>query len=591
MAIVYRTINGNGSLTTLTGGSLRDRVLGYGVTFIDDSVVDVDRNFAETLYGNGDTDLLYGGGGNDTLLGGSGDDQLYGGTGNDALDGGSDNDQLYGGTGNDVLGGGSGNDSLNGDDGTDTLNGGSGDDNLNGGLGNDIINGGSGIDSFVTTSALHQMSFVRVNSSTLRVTGTEGADTVSGIEFLQFAGESIAISKFNDLNGVVALHDSASATENNLNVASSALLFNDLSLKAGNALGIVAGLDGLAGQTTEGVNVYLVDGSLHFAEDETGYDYLAEDAVLNTVFSYTLGNGTGLTDVATVALAITGVNDAAVFGGTLNGSIDPNAVENTVSGDASTTDVDGTADAFLLVEAGTSSGNGYGTYQVNASGVWEYTLDKTNAAVARLADGGLLTDTIGLTALDGSVQSVSVQIAPGNLDFELGRAYWNFLGEADVVGSDVAPLPTSGSYFASMTSSGSDISTIEGFLDLAPGTLASLNASPTNGSAIKTTLHHSEAIISVSFDWFFQSNDYSPFNDFSFFAFANGNPIKLSDIATVGDYGNSGWQTAVINVSVPDTGSIDIGFGVVNTRDTDKDSQLFIDNITVIELVGVPVPE
>jgi VCBS repeat-containing protein len=433
MSITYRNISSNGSLATLTGFSTADRLLGYGVTLSGSSISDLDRNFAETLYGNGETDLLYGGGGNDKLYGGSGNDQLYGGSGNDSLDGGSENDQLYGGTGIDTLVGGSGNDNLDGGAGSDkldggsdndylyggvgtdvdTLIGGSGDDRLEGGLGNDIVDGGSGIDTFITTEALRQMAFTRVNATTLRVTGrTEGTDTVSGAEFLQFAGEDISISKFNNLNGVVALHDDASATENNLSVAESTLLFNDLSLKVDAPLGIVTtGEEGLVGQTLEGVNVYLVDGILHFANGETGYDYLAAETVLETQFTYTLGNGTGLTDTAPVALFITGQNDAAIFGGDLAKTILATADGDTVSGDASTTDVDGIDDAFEIVSAGHESAEGYGTYQVNATGQWVYTLDKTNEAVLDVIDnGGALTDTILLTAEDGSVQSVEIAI-------------------------------------------------------------------------------------------------------------------------------------------------------------------------------------
>lgn len=144
MAII-RVISGNGSTVNLMGSSESERILGYGVSW-SEGLVDLDLNFAETLYGNGGVDYLYGGGGNDTIYGGSGNDELVGGSGNDLLYGGSENDILYGGTGNDLVDGGSGHDTLEGGDGADTLNGGSGNDILYGGSGADVINGGGGDD-------------------------------------------------------------------------------------------------------------------------------------------------------------------------------------------------------------------------------------------------------------------------------------------------------------------------------------------------------------------------------------------------------------------------------------------------------------
>ena len=97
-------------------------------------------SIANTLRGEGGSDLIVGKGGNDTL---------YGGSGNDTLHGGSGNDRLYGGAGNDTLNGGAGNDALFGGAGNDTLNGSAGNDSLSGGLGTDRLNGGDGADTYV----------------------------------------------------------------------------------------------------------------------------------------------------------------------------------------------------------------------------------------------------------------------------------------------------------------------------------------------------------------------------------------------------------------------------------------------------------
>lgn len=49
---------------------------------------------------------------------------------------------------------------------------------------------------------------------------------------------------------------------------------------------------------------------MHFADGETGYDYLDESESLIPHFSYTLGNGSGLTDSATVDLTIAGAGES-----------------------------------------------------------------------------------------------------------------------------------------------------------------------------------------------------------------------------------------------------------------------------------------
>lgn len=101
----------------------------------------------DTLNGTWRKDTIHGDAGNDKIDGGKGDDKLYGDAGNDTLKGGSGNDQLYGGAGNDVIYGGKGKDKLNGDAGDDYLNGGNGKDQLYGGAGNDSLNGGRGDDA------------------------------------------------------------------------------------------------------------------------------------------------------------------------------------------------------------------------------------------------------------------------------------------------------------------------------------------------------------------------------------------------------------------------------------------------------------
>ena len=100
---------------------------------------------------------------------------------------------------------------------------------------------------------------------------------------------------------------------------------------------------------------------------------------------------------------------------------------------------------------------------------------------------------------------------------------------------------------------------------------ATLTADSSLGSAVSGV---------TSFDWFFQANDYMPFNDYGYMT--DGNFYLLSDIATVGDYANSGWNTYTFGSAY--TGYLE--FGVNNVLDTSLSSQLHISNVS-----AVPEPE
>src|SRR5690606_10464377 len=80
-----------------------------------------------------------------------------------------------------------------------------------------------------------------------------------------------------------------------------------------------------------------------------------------------------------------------------------------VSGALTITDADAGEAVFQAV-SGAASTNGYGTFDVDASGNWTYTLDNTNAAVQGLAAGDTLADSFTVTTADGTTQLVTVTI-------------------------------------------------------------------------------------------------------------------------------------------------------------------------------------
>ncbi|WP_084506792.1 calcium-binding protein [Geminicoccus roseus] len=175
-------------------------------------------NDGDQLFGEGGNDIIYGGAGDDTIQGGDGNDsRLIGGIGNDiidgnggddSIDGGSGADVLNGGAGDDILVGGAGNDNIRGLDGNDILTGGFGADILDGGLGqdrfiggqgNDTIQGGSGNDTAVYNGPSSRYSWTETSFDTWKITdkvgtGGLGTDTLTNIEFLEFANGTIRLS-------------------------------------------------------------------------------------------------------------------------------------------------------------------------------------------------------------------------------------------------------------------------------------------------------------------------------------------------------------------------------------------------------------
>lgn len=187
-------------------------------------------------------------------------------------------------------------------------------------------------------------------------------------------------------------------------------------------------------------------------------------------------------------------------------------------------------------------------------------------------NGGVSTKVIDFT-----ITGVNDATADNNLGFELGDfTSWQTLG-AVFIQAGGAP---EGNYMAHLDSDGASESNIESFLGVGSSALNNIVNVPTFGAAIKTTLSLN-AGDTVSFDWYFDGNDFFPYNDTSFFTSLNGNLSRLSDIATVGDFGDSGWNTSSFTVTL--TGVYDFGFGVVNSLDAAiaNNSSLYVDNITI----------
>ena len=106
-------------------------------------------------------------------------------------------DVLRGLGGDDTLGGGDGLDTLEGGNGNDTITGGNGNDTLTGGNGNDSIDGGDGDDTAVFSGNSSDYSIVFgagqvVVTDNVPGDGDDGSDTLTGVEFLEFADQTVS---------------------------------------------------------------------------------------------------------------------------------------------------------------------------------------------------------------------------------------------------------------------------------------------------------------------------------------------------------------------------------------------------------------
>ena len=110
-----------------------------------------------------------------------------------------------------------------------------------------------------------------------------------------------------------------------------------------------------------------------------------------------------------VADVLFGIPPDAVIGGDVSGSvIEDDAL--TASGQLDIAD-DDAGEAFF--EAATISG-AHGSLTIDASGAWTYEVDNDQAAVQSLGAGDVLTVTVTVSSVDGTVQSIAITITGTN---------------------------------------------------------------------------------------------------------------------------------------------------------------------------------
>lgn len=225
----------------------------------------------------------------------------------------------------------------------------------------------------------------------------------------------------NDAVVVQAAIDTGAVAEdsgNPLLTTSGAIQFSDADLSDTHSASVAADAGNLLGGvltasvTSDSTGVG--DGAVtwNYQVDNSATQHLAAGETLTEYFTVSIADNHGSTISQQVAITVTGTDDLSVVSGQTSGSVIEDAAVPSVSGKLDAFDIDGANDNFTAA-AGNAS---YGSYTVDATGHWSYTLDNANAAVNALHTGESLVDSFTVLTADGVSQQVSITI-DGHTDF------------------------------------------------------------------------------------------------------------------------------------------------------------------------------
>jgi len=149
---------------------------------------------------------------------------------------------------------------------------------------------------------------------------------------------------------------------------------------------------------TNGTVIINADGTLDYTPNT---NFAGDDTII-----YTVSDGNGGTDSASVAITVNPVADPAdiTVQATDSAVTEDDANDNTASGTVNVSDADSGEGTLSSATAN------YGSPTVDGSGNWTYTLDNTNTTVQALKAGETLTDTITFTSDDGTTATQDITI-------------------------------------------------------------------------------------------------------------------------------------------------------------------------------------
>ena len=210
------------------------------------------------------------------------------------------------------------------------------------------------------------------------------------------AGSSLEIRVTLSNQAPIAAEDAAQVLEDGA-AASGNVLANDRDPNAGTTLkvaapGSYAGAYGTLVLAQDGSYTYTLNGG------DARVQALGEGQTLREQFAYVVTDGIA-TDASTLAITITGSNDAPVVAADSAAVAEDGVVS--ASGNVLANDSDVDAGALLAVAAPGTYAGAYGTLVIALDGSYTYRLDNDAKAVQSLAHGASAVDSFSYGATDG----------------------------------------------------------------------------------------------------------------------------------------------------------------------------------------------
>ncbi|WP_304505157.1 VCBS domain-containing protein [Achromobacter sp. ES-001] len=155
-----------------------------------------------------------------------------------------------------------------------------------------------------------------------------------------------------------------------------------------------------AGKGTYGAFVVDANGKWTYTLDNASakVQALADEQKVTDTITVTVNDGHGGTATQLITVTVTGTNDAPTIAGNATGAVKEDGTL-TANGQLTKSDIDLT-DTHTWSVSNNGAGT-YGTFVVDSSGKWTYTLNNTSANVQGLKEGQQVTDTITVTVNDG----------------------------------------------------------------------------------------------------------------------------------------------------------------------------------------------
>lgn len=349
--------------------------------------------------------------------------------GNDTIEGGTGDDVIDGQGGDDVITGGTGNDEITGGDGADDMSGGDDRDTFIGGNDGDVVDGGTGstaagdVDDVDTLDLTGEGPFRVINETP----DADGNSTSGTIEFLDGAGDPTGDTlDFTEIEVILGdrenqdpdADDDTGSGDEDTDITGN-VLTNDSDPDAGDTLTVIDNTD-----PSNGTVIIDANGDYIYTPDD---DFFGDDS-----FTYTVSDGNGGTDTATVNLTVNPVNDA------------PDAVDDSNSTDfetdvvinvlANDTDVDNPASDLTVTAISVPAAQGTLT-PTGTEG--EYTFTPADGFEGTATVSYSISDGAGGT--DSATHTIEVGEDPTPQD---GIVDGEESGEEMILGYDDSNLPT-----------------------------------------------------------------------------------------------------------------------------------------------------